>query len=105
MALFPFLERVRTMKLYELTDNYLKVQEFLEENNTDAVKDTLDALTDSFHDKSENIVKIIKSLAADAEMAGIEAKRLLKRKQALENNVQNLKTIYKQRWNEWKLEK
>ncbi|EGY0052585.1 TPA: siphovirus Gp157 family protein, partial [Listeria monocytogenes] len=32
-----------------------------------------------------------KSLAADAEMAGIEAKRLLKRKQALENNVQNLK--------------
>ncbi|EQC0608608.1 siphovirus Gp157 family protein, partial [Listeria monocytogenes] len=35
------------MKLYELTDNYLKVQEFLEENNTDAVKDTLDALTDS----------------------------------------------------------
>lgn len=79
------------MKLYELTDNYLKVQEFLEENNTDAVKDTLDALTDSFHYKSENIVKIIKSLAADAEMAGIEAKRLLKRKQALENNVQNLK--------------
>ncbi|EKD1029818.1 siphovirus Gp157 family protein, partial [Listeria monocytogenes] len=51
----------------------------------------LDALTDSFHDKSENIVKLIKSLAADAEMAGIEAKRLLKRKQALENNVQNLK--------------
>ncbi|EKP3924251.1 siphovirus Gp157 family protein, partial [Listeria monocytogenes] len=50
-----------------------------------------DALTDSFHDKSENIVKLIKSLAADAEMAGIEAKRLLKRKQALENNVQNLK--------------
>ncbi|PDK62101.1 siphovirus Gp157 family protein [Listeria monocytogenes] len=79
------------MKLYELTDNYLKVQEFLEENNTDAVKDTLDALTDSFHDKSENIVKLIKSLAADAEMAGIEAKRLLKRKQALENNVQKLK--------------
>ncbi|EAC6074999.1 hypothetical protein D6O82_13290, partial [Listeria monocytogenes] len=38
-----------------------------------------------------NIVKLIKSLAADAEMAGIEAKRLLKRKQALENNVQNLK--------------
>ncbi|HHQ0949487.1 TPA: siphovirus Gp157 family protein, partial [Listeria monocytogenes] len=25
---------MRTMKLYELTDNYLKVQEFLEENNT-----------------------------------------------------------------------
>ncbi|HFK0134800.1 TPA: hypothetical protein ACGXH3_002458, partial [Listeria monocytogenes] len=24
---------MRTMKLYELTDNYLKVQEFLEENN------------------------------------------------------------------------
>ncbi|HFL0501556.1 TPA: hypothetical protein ACGX7L_001706, partial [Listeria monocytogenes] len=23
---------MRTMKLYELTDNYLKVQEFLEEN-------------------------------------------------------------------------
>ncbi|HAA0649076.1 siphovirus Gp157 family protein [Listeria innocua] len=80
------------MKLYELTDNYLRVQELLEENKTEAVEDTLDALTDGFHDKAENIVKIIKSLAADAEMAGKEAKRLLKRKQALENNVQKLKT-------------
>ncbi|EFR93125.1 gp43 [Listeria innocua FSL J1-023] len=92
MGLFLFLERVRTMKLYELTDNYLRVQELLEENKTEAVEDTLDALTDGFHDKAENIVKIIKSLAADAEMAGKEAKRLLKRKQALENNVQKLKT-------------
>ncbi|EAE8347346.1 siphovirus Gp157 family protein [Listeria monocytogenes] len=80
------------MKLYELTDNYIRVQELLEENKTEAVEDTLDALTDGFHDKAENIVKIIKSLAADAEMAGKEAKRLLKRKQALENNVQKLKT-------------
>lgn len=92
MGLFLFLERVRTMKLYELTDNYIRVQELLEENKTEAVEDTLDALTDGFHDKAENIVKIIKSLAADAEMAGKEAKRLLKRKQALENNVQKLKT-------------
>lgn len=89
---FYFFERVRTMKLYQLTDNYLRVQELLEENKTEAVEDTLDALTDGFHDKAENIVKIIKSLAADAEMAGKEAKRLLKRKQALENNVQKLKT-------------
>lgn len=89
---FLFFERVRTMKLYQLTDNYLRVQELLEENKTEAVEDTLDALTDGFHDKAENIVKIIKSLAADAEMAGKEAKRLLKRKQALENNVQKLKT-------------
>ncbi|EAG3841861.1 siphovirus Gp157 family protein [Listeria monocytogenes] len=80
------------MKLYELTDNYLRLQELLEENKTEAVMDTLDAITDSFHDKAENIAKIIKSLAADAEMAGTEAKRLLKRKQALENNVQKLKT-------------
>lgn len=91
MGLFYFFERVRTMKLYQLTDNYLRVQELLEENKTEAVEDTLDALTDGFHDKAENIVKIIKSLAADAEMAGKEAKRLLKRKQALENNVQKLK--------------
>lgn len=88
---FLFFERVRTMKLYQLTDNYLRVQELLEENKTEDVEDTLDALTDGFHDKAENIVKIIKSLAADAEMAGKEAKRLLKRKQALENNVQKLK--------------
>ncbi|EAE1348405.1 siphovirus Gp157 family protein [Listeria monocytogenes] len=80
------------MKLYELTDNYLRLQELLEENKTEAVMDTLDAITHGFHDKAENIAKIIKSLAADAEMAGTEAKRLLKRKQALENNVQKLKT-------------
>ncbi|ECB9646736.1 siphovirus Gp157 family protein [Listeria monocytogenes] len=80
------------MKLYELTDNYLRLQELLEENKTEAVMDTLDAITDGFHDKAENIAKIIKSLAADAEMAGTEAKRLLKRKKVLENNVQKLKT-------------
>ncbi|EAD0635220.1 siphovirus Gp157 family protein [Listeria monocytogenes] len=80
------------MKLYELTDNYLRLQELLEENKTEAVMDTLDAIADGFHDKAENIAKIIKSLAADAEMAGTEANRLLKRKQALENNVQKLKT-------------
>lgn len=71
------------MKLYQLTDNYLRVQELLEENKTEAVEDTLDALTDGFHDKAENIVKIIKSLAADAEMAGKEAKRLLKTKTSI----------------------
>ncbi|EHL5791791.1 TPA: siphovirus Gp157 family protein [Listeria monocytogenes] len=80
------------MKLYELTDNYLRLQELLEENKTETVMDTLDAITDGFHDKAENIAKMIKSLEADAEMAGTEAKRLLKRKQALENNVQKLKT-------------
>lgn len=67
------------------------MSEALEKANL-LLEDTLDALTDGFHDKAENIVKIIKSLAADAEMAGKEAKRLLKRKQALENNVQKLKT-------------
>lgn len=79
------------MKLYELTDNYLYVQELLEENKTDALEDTLDAITEGFHDKAENIAKIIKSLMADAETAGIESKRLLKRKQALENNAAKLK--------------
>lgn len=52
------------MKLYELTDNYLRLQELLEENKTEAVMDTLDAITDGFHDKAENIAKIIKSIAA-----------------------------------------
>ncbi len=41
------------MKLYELTDNYLRVQELLEENRTEALEDTLDAITDGFHDKAE----------------------------------------------------
>ncbi|AIS60578.1 siphovirus Gp157 family protein [Listeria ivanovii] len=79
------------MKLYELTDNYLRVQELLGENRTEALEDTLDAITDGFHDKAENVAKIVKSLMADAEMAGIESKRLLKRKQALENNAWKLK--------------
>ncbi|MBF2374069.1 siphovirus Gp157 family protein [Listeria seeligeri] len=79
------------MKLYELADNYLYVQKLLEENKTDALEDTLDAITDGFHDKAENVAKIIKSLLAGAETASIESKRLLKRKQALENNAAKLK--------------
>ncbi|MBC1484523.1 siphovirus Gp157 family protein [Listeria sp. FSL L7-1485] len=79
------------MKLYELAENYIRVQELLEENKTKALEDTLDAITDGFHDKAENIAKIIKELMADAEIVGIESKRLLKRKQALENNAVKLK--------------
>ena len=81
------------MKLYELTQNYMNLQDLLEnpEIPQEMVIEALNNVGDELEDKAENIAKLIKTL--DVEVAGFkeEEKRLAERRKSLENNIKGLK--------------
>lgn len=81
------------MKLYELAENYRKVQEFLDDDeiNMKAVKDTLDAIEEEIIDKCENIAKLIKTLEAEEKAFRDEEERLFKKRKAIENKIEWLR--------------
>ena len=75
------------MKLYELTQNYLNLQELLE--NPEIPAEMIE--TALIEDKAENIAKLIKTLEADVSGFKAEEKRLADRRKSLENRVTGLK--------------
>lgn len=81
------------MKLYELTQNYLNLLELLEnpEVPADMVQAALNEVEGNFEDKTENIVKLIKSINCDIKAYKEEETRLFTRRKTLENKVINLK--------------
>ena len=50
------------MNLYELSQNYLAVQEM--DLDEDTLRDTLDSIGDAFEDKAENIAKLYRTVEA-----------------------------------------
>lgn len=81
------------MKLYELTENYLNLQELLEnpEVPQDLITSALEQVGEELEIKAENIAKLIKSLEVDIAGFKVEEKRLSTQRKALENRVKNLK--------------
>lgn len=79
------------MKLYELTENYLRVLELAEEMEPELLRDTLESIQESIEDKAENTAKLIKSLEADVKAIKEEEKRLADRRKALEKKIENIK--------------
>ena len=81
------------MKLYELTENYLNLQELLEnpEVPQDLITSALEQVGEELEVKAENIAKLIKSLEVDIAGFKEEEKRLSDRRKSLENRVKNLK--------------
>ena len=77
------------MNLYELSQNYLAVQEMDLEPET--LKDTLDSIEDAIEDKAENIAKWIRNLEADKKAFEEEEKRFKEKKQATDNRIKSLK--------------
>lgn len=86
------------MKLYELSQNILNIQELIDNPEIDQsiIEEALNQLEGDFSDKVENIVKLIKCLEADIEQLKKEADRLIERRQSLEKRVEGLKA-YTQR--------
>jgi hypothetical protein len=82
------------MKLYELSMNYSKLQEMVEneEIDIDVIKDTLEAIDDEIETKFENISKLIKNLEGEVEMFKKEEERLSARRKTRENKIQWLKS-------------
>lgn len=81
--------------LYELTENYLIVQEMLYDDETDqqVILDTLEAIDGEFEYKADCYAKLMKNMIADAKAIEEEENRLYARRKALESRVQSLKDM------------
>lgn len=80
--------------LYEITGDYLRLLEMLEEeDNLDpqAFKDTLEGIEGEFEIKADNYARIIKELRAESEKYAAEVERMQKRMETLANNEKRLK--------------
>ena len=82
------------MTLYELTDEYLQLLQWAEEEDLDeqALADTLDGLGAEIEDKADGYAKVIASLNADIDGIKAELDRLKDRKTRIEANVKRMKS-------------
>lgn len=81
------------MKLYELAQNYLNLQELLEneEIGEEIIEAALKKVKGSIEEKAENYAMIIKNLEAQAEICEKEERRLANKKVVLRNKAKKLK--------------
>lgn len=81
--------------LYNLTNDYLALQEMAQNAETaedmQALEDTISSIADAIEVKGENYAKLIKCLDADNDGIKKEISRLQKAKKANENLVSRLK--------------
>ena len=76
------------MKLYEITDAYLSLDEV---EKTDEIIKVLDGIKDEFDKKAENTVKVIRNFEADIQALKDEEKRLADKRKSLEKKKEDLK--------------
>ena len=76
------------MKLYEITDAYLNLDEV---EKTDEIIKVLDGIKDEFDKKAENTVKVIRNFEADIQALRDEEKRLADKRKSLEKKKEDLK--------------
>ena len=81
------------MKLYELTQNYINLQDLLEDEtiSQDLIEKAMKEVSEDIEEKAENYAAIIKNLEAEAEALEKEEKRLAARKSSLRNRNKFLK--------------
>jgi predicted RNase H-like nuclease (RuvC/YqgF family) len=86
------------MNLYELKENYLKLQELIESGDftEEELADTLEMINDSIELKAEGYAKIIKMQEGNINTLKAEIERLASRKSSLENSIDKLKDNLKQ---------
>lgn len=83
--------------LYELTTDYMEVQQMIEEGNGgEALTDTLESIDAAIEDKLENIGKVMKNINGEADAIKAEEKRLADKRKALENEHTRLKEYAEQ---------
>lgn len=82
------------MKLYELSMEYQKLLDQIEEADGELSPeqwDMIESVEDRFSGKVENLAKFIKSLEADADAVKVERQRLAAREKSITNKVSWLK--------------
>lgn len=82
------------MKLYELTAEYLQLQEMIEDPDCDEaiIMDTLEAIDGEIEAKADGYAKILAVINAEAEVLKKEADRLTARRRTIENRADRLKS-------------
>jgi len=83
------------MKLYELTDDFMQVQQMIEDGS-EGLEDTLESINLEIEDKLENIGKVIRNLEAESAAFKEEEKRLADKRKTIDNNIKNLKLYAEQ---------
>lgn len=81
------------MKLYDLSQNYLNLQELLEDESVgfDMINKALNEVNGEIEAKAENIAILIKNLESDAEGIKKEEDRLSVKRGTIENRIKGLK--------------
>lgn len=81
------------MNLYELTSNYLTLQQMLEDPEADGqmIADTMEALDGDIEEKADNYAKVIKNMEATIDAIESEQERLKNKKNLLEMSIKTLK--------------
>ncbi|WP_404988199.1 siphovirus Gp157 family protein [Clostridium culturomicium] len=81
------------MKLYELTQNYMNLQELLEDPEipVEVINAALGEVEEEIEEKAENIAKLIKSIDLDAAAIKEEETRLASKRKSLESRSKYLK--------------
>ena len=87
-----------TLKLYEISANYLSALEGLAELDDlpeEAIADTLEALQGEFTDKALNVARFIRNLEAEAAAIEEAQRRMAARAKAASNRARRLKDYLK----------
>ena len=81
------------MKLYEITDIYLNLENIDDEIDITAALENIDG---ALEEKLENVAKLVRNLEAEAKAYEEEEKRLRAQKQAAKNRVESIKRYVKE---------
>lgn len=93
------------MKLYELTDDYLRLMEMAEELDPETFRDTLESINEAIEEKIENTAYLVRNLEADIKVLKEEEKRLRERRQSLESKITRMKDYLKEQLEKAGIEK
>lgn len=77
--------------LYELTDQYKMLQNFIEENNAEGFELALSQIIGDIGEKLEGYAMVLKNIESDIVGIKSEEKRLADRRKAMESNLARIK--------------
>lgn len=82
------------MKLYELTGQYLELEEMAANGEIDeqTFVDTMESIAEDIKSKADGYARVIRNLEANVEAYKNEEERLYSKRKTLENNIKHMKS-------------
>ena len=82
------------MKLYELTGQYLELEEMAANGEIDeqTFVDTMESIAEDIKSKADGYARVIRNLEANVEAYKNEEERLYSKRKTLENNIKRMKS-------------